>query len=670
MSGITGIYYIDARPVDRADLGRMVDILAHRGPDGANVWKEGSIGLGHRMLCTTPESLLEQLPLVNQTGELVLTADARIDNRDELIAALSLTDRSRDQITDSQLILTAYEKWGESCPERLLGDFAFAIWDGRKQLLFCARDYFGVKPFYYYYQPSRAFIFASEIKALLCVPGVPRRLNKIRVADHLASIVEDQVITFYQGICRLPSGHSLRIDREGSQLQQYWSLDPAREICYVADEEYAEAFREIFTEAVRCRLRSAFPVGCSLSGGLDSSSVVCVARKLLAGNGNHPLHTFSYIFDEVPECDERPFINAVLDQGRVESHYVHADRLSPLADIDRVLWHQDQPFLVHNLFMEWFQYSVAQQQGIRVMLDGEDGDTTVSHGEEYLIELARAGRWVAFSREATALSQHFNIPTSWWLQDYGLTYLTELAHTGQWIALVKQVNEVSKHFRVPRWQLLWNRGLKPLAPEPIRYIWRALRGYNQPARPIGVMNPVFAQRINWAERETALMEAHINPLHTQREQHWLNLTAGIIPYFEEVGDKATAAFSIEQRHPFWDRRLVEFCLAIPPEQKLYQGWPRGVMRRAMTNILPKEVQWRVGKSDLSPNFTRNLLAFEHKLLEEVIVKNPQDIEEYVDISTLRETYYRYVSQPTIDDAEAIWPAVTLAVWRSHTGLTA
>ena len=144
MSGIAGIYYLDGRPVEQAVVQRMLDCIAHRGPDGSGVWLDGSVGIAHRMLWTTPESLHEKLPLVNKTGELAITADARIDNRDELFASLNFNGRPRETIADSELILAAYEKWGESCPERLLGDFAFAIWNGRKKKLFCARDPVGM----------------------------------------------------------------------------------------------------------------------------------------------------------------------------------------------------------------------------------------------------------------------------------------------------------------------------------------------------------------------------------------------------------------------------------------------------------------------------------------------------------------------------------------------
>ncbi len=278
MSAIVGIYYLDNRPVNSLHLDHMLKSLAHRGPDGAEAWQEGPIGLGHGRLWTTPESVQEKLPLVNKTGDFILTADARIDNRNELIAALEVTDRPSHEITDGELILRAYERWGEYCPEKLLGDFAFALWDRRRQVLFCARDPFGVKPFYYYHS-DRIFAFASEIKALLCLPEVPRRLNEVRVADYLLSILEDKVITFYWEIFRLPPGHGMTVGRERVLIRSYWSLDPTYAIRYDSNEEYAEAFHDLFREAVCCRLRSAFPIGSTLSGGLDSSSVVCMARK-------------------------------------------------------------------------------------------------------------------------------------------------------------------------------------------------------------------------------------------------------------------------------------------------------------------------------------------------------------------------------------------------------
>lgn len=614
----------------------MTASLAHRGPDASGVWNSGPVGLGHRMLWTTPQSLHEQLPLTSKNGDLVITADARIDNRDELITALGLGRWSYGEMTDSELILRAYEQWGEDSPTRLLGDFAFAVWDEPRQTLFCARDHCGVKPFYYYQSP-RALIFASEIKALFATGEVPRRLNPVRVADYLAQIFDDQAGTFYRDVLRLPAGHSMTIRGRDSRIQPYCGLDPSREVRLSSDEEYAEAFRERFTEAVRCRLRSAFPVGSLLSGGLDSSSIVGTARRVLAEDGR-PLHTFSAIFPGLPEAelrriDERPFVESMVAMNGLVPHYVHADRLSPLGDLARVLWHEDEAFLAPNLYMHWGLYGAAHQQSVRALLDGVDGDTTVCHGLDYLGELARGGRVRTLCREVKALA--------------------------------------TRHQASPR-RILWQFGLKPLVPEPARQIWRVARGRRGPSWGDNtIINPVFARRIGFAERARQLRERVRTSARTARESHWRGLTSPLLPYVLEIGDKAAAAFSLEPRYPFFDRRLIEFCLALPAEQKLHQGWTRVVMRRAMSQILPDKVCWRVGKADLSPNFARRLWERDRSLLEDVIVRDPQVIADYVDVSALRDAYRRYASRLIAQgDALTVYSAANLAFWLRQTGLAA
>jgi asparagine synthase (glutamine-hydrolysing) len=357
-----------------------------------------------------------------------------------------------------------------------------------------------------------------------------------------------------------------------------------------------------------------------------------VARELLAQDGKSRLHTFSAIFDDVPECDERPFINAVLAQGSLEAHYVRGDQLSPLADLDRVFHHEDEAFYAPNLFMHWALYRAAQSQGVRILLDGIDGDTTVSHSLVYLAELVRAGRWKS---------------------------------------LTEEVNGLSRRFNGSRWRFLWRYGLSPLAPEPVRRAWRRLRGRNRSAWTVNsTTNPDFARRIGLAERAQALLGKHSRPARTSREDHWRRLTSGMIPFALEVADRAAAAFSLEPRYPFFDKRLVEFCLALPPGQKLYQGWTRMVMRRAMANVLPDEVRWRGGKSNLSPGFARGLLAFDRGLLEEVILNDARAIEEYVDIAALRKAYHRFVSRFSEDDSLTVWRSVTLALWLHRTGVPA
>ena len=669
MSAIVGIFHPDGRPVDRVDLERMAEILTHRGPDDAGIWHEGSVGLGHRMLWTTPESLQEQFPLINRTGDLVLIADARIDNRDELVAALELSAWPPSEIADSHLILAAYEKWDERCLEKLVGDFAFAIWDGRKRALFCARDHFGVRPFYYY-RTDRLFAFASEIKALFCIPEVPRRLNELRVGYHLALTVGDNALTFFRDIHRLRPAHSMLINHNRARSQAYWSLDPARELRIESDEAYAAAFRELFTEAVRCRLRSAFPVGSTLSGGLDSSAVTCVARDLLVQNGGKRLHTISAVYDETPECDERPFIDAVLSHGKLGSRFVHIDQLSPLTDRDRVFWVGDQPHASPTIFILQGLCQAAHREGIRVLLDGMDGDTAVSHGDGYLAELARAGQWSAFAMEAEAISQHENLPSlPFLLQQYGLPYFAELARGWRWMRFAREASEFSKHFTVSRRNLFWHWGFKPLVPEPLRRIRRAMRGRNSTGRNVHqILNPDFVNRISLDRHIESAAKTRSIPPKTAREEHYRGLTSGLIPSMFEIADGASMAFSIESRHPFYDKRLVEFCLALPPEQKLHQGWTRLVMRRALAGILPEEVQWRGGKAINSAAFTHGLLKFEARLLNDVIMGDSGNLEPFVDISALRTTFRRYLSQKQPADEMRVWHAVTLSLWLNHAGV--
>lgn len=631
MSGIAGLIHLDGRPADGAIPRSMAQSLVHRGPDASEIHVDGPVGFAHCLLRTTPESLHESLPLADPGGDLLLTADARIDNRAGLLRDLGLEGRPGAVIPDSALILKAYETWGEECPARLLGDFAFAIWDRRKQQMFAARDHLGVRPFFYHHRPGRLFAFGSEIKALLRVPEVPRRLNEVRVADYLVPMLEDKVITFYRDIVRLPPAHTLTVGRDGMAVRSYWSLDPSRELRLGSDEEYAAAFRDLFSEAVRCRLRSAGPIGSLLSGGIDSSSIVCVARSLLEGTGGAPLHTFSALFDEVPECDERPFINAVLEGGGVEPHFVRADLVSPFVDLDRVFDHEDEPFYAMNLFMHWALYRAARDSGVRVLLDGIDGDTTLAQRTEFLAELVRAGRWRSLAAEIRGLSARLGLP--------------------------------------PR-TLLWKYALRPAAPEALRRAWRRARGRHRPPWSRNrIINPAFSRRIGLARRAEGLLADRLRPARTSREDHWRRLNSGLVPFVLEVADKAAAAFGLEPRYPFFDRRLVEFCLALPVGQKLRHGWTRAVLRRALAGVLPDAIRCRGGKTDLNPLFNRGLRIFEQERLEDVIVRNPGRLEEHVDVPALRETYHRFVRAGAEEDAHIVWVAATLGLWLRHAELT-
>ena len=316
MSAIVGLYYRDGRPVSRADVEHMSACLTAHGPDSAGCWQQNDMGLAQRQMVITAEDQFEQQPLLSHDGQLVLVSDARLDNRRELFAQLRISPSESHTLPDSALILRAYEYWGEDAPKHLLGDYAFGLWDGRQQTLFLARSPLGNRPLYYFHT-HQAFAFATMPNGLFALPWVPRTLALEKLLD------TETNGTIFQDIDKLPGGHWLRVSKDGLQTAPFWQLDLARRIYFKRDEEYIEAFQELLTNAVESRLRSLYPVGISMSGGLDSSTVAATAAPLLAKQGKSLL-----AFTEVPRsgftgalpagryADETPFVQAMPQTNR------------------------------------------------------------------------------------------------------------------------------------------------------------------------------------------------------------------------------------------------------------------------------------------------------------------------------------------------------------------
>jgi asparagine synthase (glutamine-hydrolysing) len=635
VSGIAGIFHRDGASVRAAELRRMLDAIPHRGGDTSGVWTNHTVGLANCVLWTTPESLHERLPKTADSGAYVLAADARIDNRGELIRQMGFPPQE-GVITDGDLILRAYENWGEECPVHLIGDYSFAIWDQREQKLFCARDTAGIRCLYYYNSPD-TFAFASEIKALTALPFIPCVLNELRVGDYLINLYEDRASTFYKGIYRLPAASTMRCTREQMSVQRYWQLDQNREIRLRDDREYSEAFREQFKEAVRCRLRSAFPIGSAVSGGLDSSAIACAARNLLVErNAQATIHTFSIIFPDLPEqdlrlIDERPYIGKVLDSGHFTPHYIRGDKLNPLQDAGRVHHHLDEANFAPNLYLHWGMYSAARDSGVKVFLDGLDGDTTVSHGFEYLEELARRFRWKRLYGEASLLA--------------------------------KNLFGGSKPRRV-----IWNYCAREMAPVWMVGAWRLLHGRFREVRANSTLvRDDFTRRMALKERAQNLTRAK-RP-RTAREFHARVLNLSLYAHTLEMADKASAAFGVEARYPFFDRRLIEFCLALPATQKLSNGWNRAVFRRAMEGILPAEIQWRANKGNLSPNFHRRLLDFNGSTLDAIASRKDSIFSQYVDTAAMQQALQQYRADPIVNGNRhsiRLFIAANLALWLDQT----
>jgi asparagine synthase (glutamine-hydrolysing) len=645
MSAITGLVHLDGRVVNADDLEKMQRTLVHRGPDRSDVWLSGRVGLGHRLLATTPEAHRELLPVEWPAAGLCITADARLDNRQELLSQLAGARQLPEPLTDGQLILAAYEKWGHECPNHLLGDFSFAIWDARRAELFCARDPIGIRPFFYHHAPGRTFAFGSEIKAILALSETPRRINTSKLLQHLSPDRLTEVWeTFYQEIHRLPAGHSLLVKAEGIKVSRHWFPNPHAELHMRTDREYEELFLHAFTRAVGRRMQSCGPVGTTLSGGLDSSAVACVAAKIHQElHGGSELHgglmpAYSAIFPSLaqahPECDERAFINEITNYAKIRPYVVNADEVSPLIGLEKIQYHLDGPMPGANDYMYWALWKVAKAHGTRVVLTGNDGDTVVSHGLEYLPHLARTGRWLALIGEARALAVNARPP-----------------HTD------------------PR-RIIWDFSVKPAIPQVMVGAYHQLRGRSPQHAgdgDIGMIHPEFARELMRERRFGSIAEL-CDQRMTGREQQMLYLTANTTQEGMEGIESLGMAYSLELRHPFYDRELLELCLSLPYSQKLKGGWTRSILRRSLEGIMPPKVQWRVGKGNLGAQAKRGMLIHERQRMEHAVCSSESRLGPYVNLPRLRQTYERYVAQTQFDERD-VWElmvAVSLNTWLEQT----
>jgi asparagine synthase (glutamine-hydrolysing) len=635
VSAICGTFHLDGQSATRDEIAAMSSALAHRGRDGAGIWCGDVVALAHQMLITTPESVSEVQPVVRSQPDLVLVADARIDNRDELLRQLQLPRGHRS--TDSEIILAAYELWGHECVERLIGDFAFAVWDVRAHTLFCARDPMGVKPFYYF-RSDRLFAFASELKSLFTLPSLTPTIDPEEVALFIGWSHEERTRTIYRDMLRLPAAHTLVVTPERATLRQYWSADSARDVRFRSDEEYTEAFRDIFGAAVDARLRSAQPIGATLSGGLDSSSIVCMSRRLRRETAS-PLHTFSVIFPDLPEkdlrlIDERSFIDAVVQSGGVQPHLIRGDRLSPLRDIRRILWHLDEPYSAPNLYLHWGMFEAANEVGVRVLLDGFDGDSAVSHGFGRLTGLARASKWDALEAEVRAFSAHHGKSPELALGAYVLPHLADLARRGSYVSWFRAASDIGKRFGLSHSKLATSYGIRPMLPDSFRDLAQAVRG--DVTLESSLLQPLLAEALR---RHTKMSNtADCQRVASEREAHVEGLSQPLYQLTLEIADKSAAAFGIEPRYPFFDRRLIEFCVGLPEEQKFGGGWPRLLFRKAMHGILPPVIQWRTTKANLSPNFHRRFRTVDVGINEAF---DERALSPFVRSDRLREMLARY-----------------------------
>lgn len=596
LSGILGIYYRDGRPVDQQVLASMMEAIAHRGTDDRGTWTNGAVGMGHQMRWITPESLTEKLPLYKSEPQLTITADARIDNREELFTKLDVPKNQRAALADSEAILLSYQKWGEQCVDHLLGDFAFAIWDERNKQLFCAKDHMGIRPFYFY-ASDKLFAFASEIKALLKIPEVPKKLNEEQFARYLIGMLymEKKEDTCFEKVHMLTAGRTFVIQEKHLKQKSYWQPQKVKPLKLKSEEEYLEAFRELFFEAVHCRMRSAYPIASLLSGGLDSSAISAVAALKLKEKGERLVALSSVLPEDHngPEQDERYFIDLVRDMHNIDVCYITPPGNGVYDNLEDVFRYTENPGITSRHYVYSAFLKKAAERKTRTLLDG-------------------------FGGEFTATS-------------YGKGYHTELALRGKWLQLATTLYAQGKIEQKSVKMLFAQQVIKPLVPSSLLILAR-LRRRNLSIQDNCPLHPHLSviSKLNARFTSSQFGGAYEKQPHNVLQNEIGNLKR-VRDMFYDINGRSIAAIS----YPYLDRRVIDFSLSLPSNLKVNHGWRRYLLRASSKKILPQEISWRTTKQPFSPDYPKRLMAAQNSarhIIQSVDLNNP--IREFIDFDKI------------------------------------
>lgn len=554
MSGIAGMLRFDGQPVSRSELDRVANALRAHGPDRSDVSISSSTGFVHVLMRMTPEDRADHQPYRGQSGAMI-TADLRLDNREDILRRIGLSNQDAMTWPDSRVLLSAWERLGDAVWPMLRGPFAAAIWNPQQRLLTLARDHIGLNVVMWH-RSERFFAFATMPNGLFAMNAVPRELSEEKFADFLVLNHAEHTTTIYRDIFRVPPAHVMQVDSGGvTKLLPYWSVRDIRPVRLPSDQDYAEGLRERLDVAVRRQMRSAHPIACLLSGGLDSSSVAALAARALHENKQRlaaftgvPRRGFDAPATAGHYADETPYVEAIARAaGNIDVTYVENPAADDFAEIDRFFIALEGPVRnPTNLGWVLAILRLARQQGRRVLLGGLRGNSTISwSGWSQAAAHLKRGRWL------TALRQwrlyYRRTPHSRWATTRNL-FIEPLM--SQWL---------SSERRYPRRVAPWQQH------SPIRPEFAAAMGVDARAR---TNRHDFLYRTRSDERIQSLLQAD---------------------YAGDWYAAEKALTGVEVRDPTADIDVVSYCFGVPPEQYLAEGTDRSLIRRAMWGLLPDAV---------------------------------------------------------------------------------
>lgn len=610
MSGIFGIIRLDGDAGIERDLRRMAKAIAHRGPDRVDFSNDGRGGVGHALMRITVEDRFDQQPVHDPESGIVLVADVRLDNREALADLLDITAGSLATMSDSALLMAAWRAWGEGCVDRLLGDFAFAVWDGQARRLVLARDHIGQRSLHFHLGDG-FLAFASEAKALIALPQVPRALRDqamIRWVLRDPQGADEQ--NFLEGINSVRGGTTVTVERDGIvSVRRYWS--PAPDPAYLGQDAdtLADAYRRLLAEAVACRVRRLIdPPGLLLSGGFDSSAIAGLSVRSLAA-GHRLVTVTSALPEGAPpnERDARPGAQWCIDHlDRVDHHWFVAEAQTLLDGIDLRSHVADRPPYPLG-YADDAMLQILRRGGARLVMDGIGGDATINPRISRLLPmLVRAGKFGTFWREWHA----------------------EARVTG-----------------VSRWHLLRRRVLPGILPRGLWRRWLSMRMGTQ-----RYVHPYVNAQLADPLVEAGVLQPH-DPRSILDQRSDLDRRIATLHLLMSRGQpnraNEAAAFGLELTRPMLDKRLIELGLAIPPEMQVVNGRNRAMALKAIGDILPPEFRTRRrGQEYLDATFSDRQRALLPHIRDQLgLMRDHPVLRRYLDLDRMERDVALAIDHP-------------------------